>query len=181
MALELCRLGRALQQCLLPCKLCRPEFCEYGVRRNIPKLTRTDLNDFLSAGPKQGYTKDQWKIVTRKMSGCESNDHTVCRSMPFSQFFNDELRSERDQEEESYNCDEWPMALVQTEDFLQGSVRNSLRCVEEGENFSEWSPSCLPRHERADKPTRSRCKDPQFPLPPRQHPRKNRFGPNRNR
>lgn len=44
-----------------------------------------------------------------------------------------------------YNCDEWPMATTKQDDFKEGTVRNSLRCIPGLENTSTSElPSCPP-------------------------------------
>lgn len=37
---------------------------------------------------------------------------------------------------QDFNCDEWPMATVKQDDFKEGTIRNSLRCINGLENTS---------------------------------------------
>ncbi|KAL8805167.1 MAG: hypothetical protein Q9182_002149 [Xanthomendoza sp. 2 TL-2023] len=51
--------------------------------------------------------------------------------MSFSQWFKDGATQGSE-----YNCDEWPTAGVKQVDFQVGTIRNSLRCINQRENSS---------------------------------------------
>ncbi|KAL9126349.1 MAG: hypothetical protein Q9175_007934 [Cornicularia normoerica] len=57
--------------------------------------------------------------------------------MPFSQKLHDPLNSTPG--DVTINCDEWPMATIKQADFVEGTIRNSLRCIPAGENASGGS------------------------------------------
>lgn len=75
----------------------------------------------------------------RKQSGCETADGAVCNKLPFSQRLHDPLKSNLP--DVKFNCDEWPMATTKQDDFKDGTVRNSLRCIPARENSSTLAPS----------------------------------------
>ncbi|KAL8816146.1 MAG: hypothetical protein Q9223_004801 [Gallowayella weberi] len=72
----------------------------------------------------------------RQQSGCQTSGSggSVCNNMPFSQWFKDGYTVAPDAPD--YNCDEWPMATVKQDDFKEGTIRNSLRCIKGLENTS---------------------------------------------
>ncbi|KAF2727726.1 hypothetical protein EJ04DRAFT_594029 [Polyplosphaeria fusca] len=65
----------------------------------------------------------------RKQSGCNigSNGHSVCTWMPFSQKMHGDGLDQP-------TCDEFPMADWAQDDWVEGTPRNALRCMENGEN-----------------------------------------------
>jgi len=63
--------------------------------------------------------------------------------MPFSQKLHDPLLSEPKPGDSSINCDEWPMATVKQDDFVEGKIRNTLRCINAKENSSTVTPEPL--------------------------------------
>ena len=83
------------------------------------------------ANSRPSYDASQSNTRNRHQSGCETKDSSVCNSLPFSQKFKDPL----DDDDEA-NCDEWPMASIKQDDFKEGTIRNSLRCIPKSENSS---------------------------------------------
>ncbi|KAL8991387.1 MAG: hypothetical protein Q9169_007879, partial [Polycauliona sp. 2 TL-2023] len=91
----------------------------------------------------------------RVQSGCQaSNGRSACNSAPFSQAFHDPQDNRPG--DKTINCDEWPMAITRQNDFVPGQVRNSLRCIDQGENSSGGSQ--LANFFRDVKPTRGEAK-----------------------
>ncbi|KAL8765457.1 MAG: hypothetical protein Q9209_007484 [Squamulea sp. 1 TL-2023] len=81
-----------------------------------------------------GNTNDK----NRLQSGCRTDDGSVCNKLPFSQKLRDPVNSTPG-DLTAANCDEWPMATTKQDDFLDGNIRNSLRCIVGSENFSAGS------------------------------------------
>lgn len=80
---------------------------------------------FTYVGPNAQTEQDK----NRQQSGCTAgNGGSVCGNYPFSQKFRDPALTGIVQ------CDEWPMASSIQNDFVQGTIRNSLRCIPGGEN-----------------------------------------------
>ena len=42
------------------------------------------------------------------------------------------------------NCNEWPMAMTKQDDFIEGKVRSSLRCMPADESSSRLAPLSSP-------------------------------------
>ena len=82
----------------------------------------------------------------RGQSGCQTQQGSVCNAAPFSQRFHDDqepVTSGKAPGNANYNCDEFPMAGMEQQDFKSlpaGTVRNSLRCIRADENSCQWAP-----------------------------------------
>ncbi|KAL9110581.1 MAG: hypothetical protein Q9227_004939 [Pyrenula ochraceoflavens] len=89
-----------------------------------------DANKITYIGPNGGPNKDNQR--NRYESGCQTgNGGSVCGNYPFSQKWIDDQSKAT-----SYECDEWPPAVSQQEQFDKKADKNSLRCMPGGENGS---------------------------------------------
>ncbi|KAL1597347.1 hypothetical protein SLS60_008931 [Paraconiothyrium brasiliense] len=83
-----------------------------------------------------GRDKASVRNKNRQESGCQvanprpAAGSSMCRNFPFSQKFSDPKAIT------TYQCDEWPPALAQQDDFNQKQFKNSLRCMPNSENES---------------------------------------------
>lgn len=66
----------------------------------------------------------------------------ICNKLLFSQRLHDPFNS--DLGDQTVNCDEWLMATTKQEDFKDGTVRNSLRCIPRTVNSCTLAPLLSP-------------------------------------
>lgn len=77
------------------------------------------------------------KVDNRVHSGCTTSiSSTICKLSPFGQRMWD--RQSDNLAAKPLQCDEFPMNAFQQREFKEGTIRNSLRCVNGGENGSEY-------------------------------------------
>lgn len=104
-------------------------WCKPSAVRQLPCNKRTKSHRIR-------YDSGNTKQRNLVQSGCQSsNSRSVCNSLPFSQAFHDLQNITPG--DMSFNCDAWPMASIKQNDFVQGQVRNSLRCIDSSENSSK--------------------------------------------
>jgi hypothetical protein len=88
----------------------------------------------VKGGDKRFTMGPQTDIDNRVHSGCTTSaSKGLCGLSPFSQRFLD--RQPYDPKRTDLDCDEFPMAAMQQKPFA-GPVRNSIRCIDKGENRS---------------------------------------------
>lgn len=95
----------------------------YHINCNTRSGPNRDRFTYVGANAGNEQTKN------RRQSGCiAGSDGSPCGNYPFSQKFRDPAI------QGAVDCDEWPMASSIQNDFVPGTVRNSLRCVPGSEN-----------------------------------------------